>query len=331
MPKNLGRYDNDLSVPRKKDIDALTLRVDTNEDNIAMAESDIEGLQTDVGTLKTDVGQVKTALNSKQDAITGGASTITDNNLTANHALVSNGSGKVAVSTVTSTELGYLGGATSNVQTQINDKVNKAGDTMTGNLTVGSAKLETNGYVTGTWFKTTANIALSTKPSKIAVINNGRIYSRTPAQIKDDIGLTNGVNTVNGQTGDVTVTADIPDNLVKYTAVYDVQSVDGLNADTLEGHNAAYFATAAELSTVDGKVSTNTNNIATLSTDLSMANDNITTLQEGKLDKSGGVMNGALVAQDNTDYTIAQVRNVIISTADPSGGSNGDIWIKYTE
>jgi hypothetical protein len=122
MPKNLGRYDNDLSVPRKKDIDALTLRVDTNEDNIAMAESDIEGLQTDVGALKTDVGQVKTALNSKQDTITGGASTITDNNLTANRALVSNGSGKVVVSEVTSTELGYLDGVTSKVQTQLDGK-----------------------------------------------------------------------------------------------------------------------------------------------------------------------------------------------------------------
>lgn len=145
MPKNLGLYNNDLSVPRKKDIDALTLRVDTNEDNIAMAESDIEGLQTDVGTLKTDVGQVKTALNSKQDAITGGASTITDNNLTANHALVSNGSGKVAVSTVTSTELGYLGGVTSNVQTQLNKKLETAPVTsvngQTGAVTLGASDI----------------------------------------------------------------------------------------------------------------------------------------------------------------------------------------------
>ena len=30
-----------------------------------------------------------------------------------------------------------------------------------------------------------------------------------------------------------------------------------------------------------------------------------------------------------TDYTTAKLRNVILSTADPSGGSNGDIWIKY--
>lgn len=53
------------------------------------------------------------------------------------------------------------------------------GGTMTGNLKVGLASLDTNGYVTGTWLKTTANTALSSTPSKIAVINDGWIYSRT--------------------------------------------------------------------------------------------------------------------------------------------------------
>ena len=48
-----------------------------------------------------------------------------------------------------------------------------------------------------------------------------------------------------------------------------------------------------------------------------------------KLNQSGGTMTGALVAQTNTDYATAQMRNVIISTSDPSGGSSGDIWIKY--
>lgn len=141
------------------------------------------------------------------------------------------------------------------------------------------------------------------------------------------------VTSVNGQTGDVTITADIPDNLVKYTAVSDVQSVDGLNADTLEGHNAAYFATASGLSATNAQVTTNTNNISTLTSGLSTANDNISALQTAigdKVDKSGGTMTGALVAQNNTNYTTAQVRNIIISTADPSGGSSGMLWIKYT-
>lgn len=64
----------------------------------------------------------KTTWNGKQDKITGAATTITDDNLTAGRALISNSSGKVAVSAVTSTELGYLDGVTSNVQTQLNSK-----------------------------------------------------------------------------------------------------------------------------------------------------------------------------------------------------------------
>ena len=57
---------------------------------------------------------------SKQDTITGGATTITTANLTINRALISNASGKVAVSPTTSTQIGYLSGATSDIQTQIN-------------------------------------------------------------------------------------------------------------------------------------------------------------------------------------------------------------------
>ena len=65
----------------------------------------------------------KEKLETKQDKITGAATTITDDNLTASHALVSDANGKVAVSDVTSTELGYLDGVTSNVQTQLNKKL----------------------------------------------------------------------------------------------------------------------------------------------------------------------------------------------------------------
>lgn len=54
--------------------------------------------------------------------ITGAISGIVDSNLTASRALVSDSNGKVAVSDVTSTELGYLDGVTSNIQTQIDNK-----------------------------------------------------------------------------------------------------------------------------------------------------------------------------------------------------------------
>ena len=62
-------------------------------------------------------------LSTKQDTITGAATTITSSNLTASRALVSDGSGKVATNAVTSTELGYLSGVTSAIQTQLNAKL----------------------------------------------------------------------------------------------------------------------------------------------------------------------------------------------------------------
>jgi hypothetical protein len=106
--KNIGQYNQDLSVPRKKDIDSLETRVKTNEDNIAMAESDIEGLTTDISTLKTDVSSVKTALGSKQDTIVGAASTIVKNNLTKNKILVADDNGKVSASEYISDDGGLL-------------------------------------------------------------------------------------------------------------------------------------------------------------------------------------------------------------------------------
>ena len=107
------------------------------------------------------------------------------------------------------------------------------------------------------------------------------------------------VTSVNGQTGDITVSAELPEHLVKYDTLAPIETTTPINADTLQGHAASYFATG----------------------------DDITT----KVSKSGDTMTGALVAQNNTDYSVAQVRNIIISTSDPSGGNNGDIWIKYVE
>lgn len=52
-----------------------------------------------------------------------------------------------------------------------------------------------------------------------------------------------------------------------------------------------------------------------------------------KLDKSGGTMTGALVAQSNTDYSTEQARNIIISDADLEAGvstlANGTLYFVY--
>jgi hypothetical protein len=60
------------------------------------------------------------SIATKQNIITGAASTVADTNLDASRVVVSDGSGKIRASAdITVTELGYLNGATSQVQTVI--------------------------------------------------------------------------------------------------------------------------------------------------------------------------------------------------------------------
>ena len=65
---------------------------------------------------------IQAQIDSKQATITGAATTIASTDLTASRALTSSAAGKVEVSAVTSTELGYLNGVTSAIQTQLDGK-----------------------------------------------------------------------------------------------------------------------------------------------------------------------------------------------------------------
>lgn len=72
------------------------------------------------------IAVIKGLEDSKQDAITGAITTALTNNFTANRALFVDGNGKIQASAITSTELAYLSGLTSNVQTQLNGKANSS-------------------------------------------------------------------------------------------------------------------------------------------------------------------------------------------------------------
>lgn len=144
--KYIGTYSNDADIATKAKVDAKQDKVLVNgilkgdgAGTISAAETQevelVELTKADVGLGNVDNTSdankpistaTQTALNGKQATITGGASTITTSNLTANRALVSDASGKVAVSAVTGTELGYLDGVTSNIQTQLDSKLSTA-------------------------------------------------------------------------------------------------------------------------------------------------------------------------------------------------------------
>jgi hypothetical protein len=87
---------------------------------------------------------IQTQLNGKQGTITGAATTIDTENLTVSRALVSDANGKVAVSAVTSTELGYLDGVTSSIQTQLNGRSAKAWVNFNGTTSTGTIRSDYN-------------------------------------------------------------------------------------------------------------------------------------------------------------------------------------------
>lgn len=92
-----------------------------------------------------------TPVNKAGDAMSGPlfVTALTNNALAASRALVSGSDKSIASSSVTATELGYLAGVTGSLQTQLDGRVLKTGDSMSGALTGPSATL-TNGLSIGT-------------------------------------------------------------------------------------------------------------------------------------------------------------------------------------
>lgn len=94
----------------------------------------LTGLATtaaELGHVAGVTSAIQTQLNGKQATITGAATTIASANLTASRVLVSDASGKVTVSTVTPTQLGYLSDVTSNLQAQLATKAPSSAPTLT--------------------------------------------------------------------------------------------------------------------------------------------------------------------------------------------------------
>ena len=94
---------------------------------------------------------------------------------------------------------------------------------------------------------------------------------------------------------------------------------------TTEKNKLAGIEAGAQVNTVTS-VAGKTGAVTLAKSDVGLGNvDNVK-----QMPIAGGTFTGVATAQSNTSYTTRQIRNFVLSTSDPSGGSNGDVWIKYT-
>ena len=139
------------------------------------------------------------------------------------------------------------------------------------------------------------------------------------------------------------VTADDPSSAIEGTIpeTFDGHTVEEFLLKTDVVNNLTSEAMNIPLSAAQGKVlndtisgmQTSVGQISGISESVTTLESEVSTLDSEKLDVSGGTLTGALVAQSNTNYSVRQVRNIIISTSEPtsSDGQNGDIWLVYSE
>ena len=202
-----------------------------------------------------------------EGTITGAASTVTFSNLASSIVVVSDAGGKIANSAVTTTELGYLHGLTSNVQAQLNTKqgnITGAAQTITSaNLTALCVMVtDTNGQaannsVTVTQLQSLANISGDIQAQLNAKQNTvtGAAQTITTANLASNIVV---VSNSNGQTSNNSVTVTQLQSLANVTG--DVQT-------QLDGKRSKYPAvvditTVSDFPTAVANVITLTDNVS---------------------------------------------------------------------
>jgi hypothetical protein len=137
-----------------------------------------------VGYSNTNTGGERkwTVANLRNSLITGAATTIDTENLTGSRALISDASGKVAASDISTTKLNYLTDVTANIQGQINTKGPGTVTSVTGSAPISVA--------TGT---TTPAISISEATQSAA----GAMSSTDKTRLDDASGV-NGLVKCNG-------------------------------------------------------------------------------------------------------------------------------------
>lgn len=165
--------------------------------------SNVSVIVPTISKITDNISSIETSLSGKQATITGAASSVTGSNLTTDRALVSNSSGKIAVSSTTSTELGYVHGVSSNIQTQLNAKqaasVGTANRALisngSGNIAVSGVTSTELGYLSGVTsaIQTQLNSLNNNKAAKTNTVAGVQIQNNpTKAQVGYMVGSLSG-------------------------------------------------------------------------------------------------------------------------------------------
>lgn len=190
---------------------------------------------------------IQTQINGKQATITGAATTITSADLTINRALISDGSGKVAISAVTNTELGHVSGVTSAIQTQIDGKEADLG-TPAGD---GYVLVSTTGDVRSWAAPSAIGFQDPTTTEGDLIYNNGTITTRLPIGGANTVLKSNGTTVSYGSIVDANVDASAAISLSKLSAL----TADRALVSNGSGVITAAAVTATELGYLDGVTS----------------------------------------------------------------------------
>ena len=329
-------------------LDGVTSAVQTQIDGKQAIVSGVS--DTEIGYLDGVTSAIQTQIDSKQATITGAATTIDDTDLTASRAVVSNASGKVAVSAVTSTELGYLDGVTSAIQTQLDAK-----PTYTVSAADGDNSDEEKIVLTGSDSSTDAvvleagtGLTIARDGDKITFTNTvtDTDTQLTAEQVEDIVGAMVSGNTESGGivvtyddtndkldfaftlADDAVVTAKILDGNVTLAKIADQAANTVIVRDANSSGDLSAKAVAdTEILIGDGSGFT----AASLSGDVTMTNAGAVTIANdaitgAKIHDSAALPNGVTATtQSASDNSTKVATTAYVDTAVSAGGGGGGV------
>jgi len=299
---------------------AATTITGTNLDANMALISDVDGkvavsnkvTTTELEYLDGVTGLIQSQINTKQVIVTGAATTITGTNLDTNMAMISDNTGKVAVSNkVTTTELEYLDGVTGLVQDQINTKqviVTGAATTITGlDLVSGMAMVS----------DVDGKVAVSNKVTTTELEYLDGITGLIQDQINTkQVIVTGAATTITGTNLDINM-AMISDNngkiavsnKVTTTELEYLDGVTGLVQDQIDTKQVIVTGAATSITGIDlnvnmAMISDNSGKVA-VSTKVSTTEleylDGVTGLVQDQIDTKQVIVTGAATTITGTD------------------------------